>query len=81
MSPQEVIQMAQAFNRAKKPIGVITQYLESRIRNIGSKLSDMEALSNKPNAGQYALTLLAEQTAYLGLLNLLSEFDVDQTEE
>ena len=69
----EIKALANAFARAKRPIGVIVDFLEHELVAKDKELSDMAQLYNKPQADLYVAGLLAERAAFLKLHIYLTE--------
>lgn len=81
MSHAEAMELAKAFNRAKKPISSIVRLLESEIVAIDNKLNDTEGLYEKSRADLYTAALLAERACLMRYQALLTAtIDVDPTE-
>lgn len=80
MSTTEVVDLARAFNRAKKPITSIRRLLEHEIVAIDKKLANTEELYKRARADLYTAALLAEKGKLMWMYNLL-EITVDDHQE
>lgn len=83
LSQTEWETMVAQFNRAAKPLAVITDLLEQRIVAIDNSLAD-DTLYDKPRADLFMASQLAKKAVLMDLHKLLNEtttIDTDQVEK